>query len=55
MIAPAIIDSDIPIAFPIPNSATPIVAIVDHELPVTNEMTALTIQAAIKKYVGLTI
>ena len=55
IIAPATIASDIPIAFPIPRSAIPIVAIVDHELPVTNEMMALTKQAAIKKYVGLTI
>ena len=42
-------DSDIPIAFPIPNKATPIVAIVDQELPVAKATIALTMQAAIKK------
>ena len=49
MMAPAIIASLKPSVCPIPSSATPTVATVDHELPVATEMTAEITTAAGRK------
>ena len=46
MMAPAIHPGSYPCAVPIPTSATPIVAIVVHELPVITAMRALMIHEA---------
>lgn len=52
IIAPAIQPSLKPIALPIPISATPIVAIVVHDEPVTNDTNAHIMQATPKKTFG---
>ena len=52
MIAPAIIPSLKPWAFPIPMRATPIVAMVVHELPIITEMKAQIIHAVTRKIFG---
>ncbi len=52
MIAPAIIASLKPSALPMPSRATPIVATVDHELPVETDTTAQMITAAKRKILG---
>ncbi len=53
--APATNPSEIPNALPIPNKAIPMVAMVDHELPVATETIAHIIHAATKKIVGFNI
>ena len=53
IIAPPVKPSGIPRAFPIPNIAIPIVAMVDQLLPVANETIEHIIQAATKKIEGL--
>ena len=55
IIAPAIKPVFISIAWPMPSKATPIVAIVVHELPVASEIIALTMQAANRNMVGFNI
>ena len=52
IIAPAIQPSLKPIALPIPISATPMVAIVVHEEPVTNDTNAQIMQATPRKTFG---
>ena len=52
IIAPATQPSEKPCAVPIPISATPIVAIVVHELPVSRDTTAHIKQAVTKKTFG---
>ncbi len=52
MIAPATIGFDIPIAEPIPRRATPMVAMVDHELPVANDTSPAITTAENKKTRG---
>ena len=53
--APPINPSEIPNAFPIPNKAIPMVAMVDQELPLANETIAQTIQVATRKTFGFNI
>ena len=55
MIAPAIIPSLNPKAFPIPSKATPIVAIVVQELPIVMETNAQMMQAVRRNTLGLMI
>ncbi|OPZ56577.1 MAG: hypothetical protein BWY89_01060 [Bacteroidetes bacterium ADurb.BinA012] len=55
MIAPAIIASLNPRAFPIPSSATPMVATVDHELPVLTDTRAQMTTAANRNILGWSI
>ena len=52
MMAPAVQASLMPKALPMPNSATPIVATVVHELPESSETSAQMIQALTKKNLG---
>lgn len=49
IIAPAMIPSENPMAFPMPSNARPTVATVLHELPVDKETMQQTMQAAGKK------
>ena len=53
IIAPATTASFIPIALPIPSKATPMVATVDHELPVAILTIAPTTTAVTRKSFGL--
>ena len=53
--APATIPSLNPIALPIPSSAMPIVATVDHELPVATETREQTTTQARRKMAGFRI
>jgi hypothetical protein len=53
IMAPAIHPGLNPITEPMPIKATPMVAIVVHELPVSTEMAAHTAQAITRKNVGL--
>ena len=55
MIAPAITPSLKPSALPIPRRATPIVAIVVHELPTMTETSAQITQAVSRNIFGLMI
>src|SRR5690554_1951301 len=55
MIAPATIASFIPKAFPIPNKAIPIVAIVDQELPVATLTIEQTIVVVKRNKLGFII
>ena len=55
IIAPAMTPSLNPSAFPIPSKATPIVAIVVHELPIIKETKAQMTQAVRRKTFGLII
>ena len=55
MIAPAIHPSGKPLACPMPISATPIVAIVVHELPVISETPAQMTHEATRKNEGCRI
>ena len=55
IIAPAVHPGEKPWAVPIPMSATPIVAIVVHELPVIRDTRALMIQVAKRKIPGVII
>ena len=55
IIEPATIPSFIPIALPIPISAIPIVAMVDHELPVASETIEHITTEANRKMPGLSI
>ena len=50
--APAIMPSLKPCALPIPINATPIVAMVVHELPIITEMKAQIIHAVTRKTLG---
>jgi hypothetical protein len=52
MTAPATIGAGIPILSPMPIPATPIVPIVDHELPIESATTAQIRQIVNKKYAG---
>ena len=55
IIAPAIIPSLNPCAFPMPSKATPIVAIVVHELPTVTETNAQITHAVRRNTFGLMI
>ncbi|WP_416171357.1 hypothetical protein [Algoriphagus boritolerans] len=55
MIAPAMIPSSKPSAFPIPSNATPTVATVVQLLPVATDTTEQITHAATKKISGLRI
>ena len=55
MTAPATIPAGIPILSPIPIPATPIVAIVDHELPIANETIAQISVIATRNQEGVMI
>ena len=55
MIAPAVIPTGTPIAFPTPISAIPTVAEVVQELPVATDIRAQITTLAAKKTVGLRI
>ena len=52
MMAPAVQASLIPRACPMPNSATPMVAMVVQELPESNEISAQMMQALTRKNRG---
>ena len=52
MMAPAVHASDMPNAWPMPNSATPMVAIVVHELPDSSDTKAQMAHALTRKNCG---
>ena len=52
MMAPAIMPSLKPCALPIPMSATPMVAMVVHELPIITDMNAQMMHAVTRKILG---
>ena len=53
MMAPAAHASDMPSAWPIPNRATPMVAIVVHELPDSTDINAQMTHADTRKNWGI--